>query len=71
MNQSGLSWSPDHGVGVDKNSPPELWSVWNDYIAVGIHDSSVNAFILSHCRNTQRWLLLPTRAGRFMMMSTN
>jgi hypothetical protein len=36
MNQSGLSWTPDSGVGVDKDSPSELQNVWSDYIAVGI-----------------------------------
>jgi hypothetical protein len=36
MNQSGFSWAPDTGVGVNDDSPPELNSVWNDYVAVCI-----------------------------------
>lgn len=36
MNQSGLSWTPDNGVGVDKDPSSDLKIVWADYVAVGI-----------------------------------
>jgi hypothetical protein len=35
MNLSGMSWTPDNGVGIDKNSSAEQQAVWADYVAVG------------------------------------